>query len=628
MRVPPRPVRRPGTFAGARWWTDPGIAGALLALLLHASSLGHGFVRDDAQLIAGNAVLQGSGSLWTLLTRDYLASTGYVSGMWRPLPLLSFWVEGRLSGWNPWLFHGTSILLYAACVFVLARLLAQARIPRVAALLAVLWFAAMPAHLEAVAWISGRTDLLCGFFALLALWLDRRDRDAGRRWPGWGALAAFAAALLSKEAAAGWLAVLAAAEGVRSREHPGGIRAAAVWLVPYAALTAAWLLAHQAASGAGVLPAYVDDQLRARRMAAGWIMLPRYLSFLWPGFPHASDVPVPLPVGPGDPMVLAVAMATIAAFVGGVVLALRRFPVSVPVAILLVPVLPPIVLALVRGFVSSGERLMFLPSAGAAWLLAAALGSLWRRGATARRVGGALAAGLILASASETVRLQPSWASDERLFEAMTRRQPLDPAGWVGLGETLMQAGRATEAEAALDRAAELNPRLPSVHAARAELHYLGGNWDLVLADAGRALELDPRLSRPRLLRASTLVRLGRPGDAGPDLDWLLRERPGDLDVLGVEGQRRLAEGRPDQAVGPLQEVAAGRPGDPTVWSTLAQARASAGDLPGARMALERAVRLAPQAGVLWRRLASVCAALGDSGSARAALERSRPAAP
>nr|NIM60439.1 hypothetical protein [Acidobacteriota bacterium] len=32
-------------------------------------------------------------------------------------------------------------------------------------------FAAHPAHVESVAWISGRKDLLAGVFGFLALWL-------------------------------------------------------------------------------------------------------------------------------------------------------------------------------------------------------------------------------------------------------------------------------------------------------------------------------------------------------------------------------------------------------------------------------------------------------------------------
>ncbi|TMQ69146.1 MAG: hypothetical protein E6K81_15620 [Candidatus Eisenbacteria bacterium] len=77
-----------------------------------------------------------------------------------------------------------------------------------AAWLAALAFAAMPAHAECVAWISGRTDIFCALFGLAALWLDARARRAGRPWPGALAALALALALLSKESGVPLVGVL------------------------------------------------------------------------------------------------------------------------------------------------------------------------------------------------------------------------------------------------------------------------------------------------------------------------------------------------------------------------------------------------------------------------------------
>lgn len=612
-----------GSPWAARLLSPAGLA-AVAAMALYLPSLGHGFVRDDIPLIVGNALMRSPGGLGRLVAGDFLASAGFTSGLWRPLPLISFWIEGRLGRWEPALFHAASVLLYAGAALVTGLLLTQAGLPRNAARFGALWFAAMPAHLEAAAWISGRTDLMSGGFALLSLWLDRRARGDGRAWPGALALAAFTGALLSKESAAGWGVIILVAERARTRSIPTGRREVLRWVAPYAAITVAWLVAHTAASGPAALPGYVDEALRARRHAAGWVLLPQYLAFLWPWFPHSSDVALALPARPLDGAVLGGAFLTLLAGGTTLGLAIRRSRLAVPAAIILVPLVPSIAAAVSLGFASSGERLVFLASAGVAWVGAEGLALAWGRGAGARAPASALAVALVVGSAIETVRLQPMWASDERAFRGMTERQPGNPVGWVGLGETLTRAGRRDEAERALVRAAEIGPGLPATYAALAELHYRFGEWERVLPNAGRALELDSSLFQVRLLRASTWLRLGRPGEAAPDVERLLRERPRDPSVLILAGQRHMAEGRPEAAIAPFTAALEREAMDPSLWAALGYARAAVGDLPGARTALERSLEIEPRAPAVWRRLVAVCSALGDSVAARAASDRER----
>jgi hypothetical protein len=105
------------------------------------------------------------------------ACTAEVSGNWHPLTLLSLvvdqelslHVDHRTSGPKPWVFHLTNLLLHLANTVLCFRCLrvmtgAIGRSAVVAAL-----FALHPLHVEAVAWVSDRTDLLSTFFGLLAL---------------------------------------------------------------------------------------------------------------------------------------------------------------------------------------------------------------------------------------------------------------------------------------------------------------------------------------------------------------------------------------------------------------------------------------------------------------------------
>ncbi len=604
--------------------THPAVLPALAALAVHLPSVRFAFVRDDVPLIAENAIMRAPGALGRLLTGDFLASAGFTAGLWRPLVLLSFWIEGRLGGWAPTVFHASNVLRHTAVTVALGFLLAQAGVPRLAAVAGTLWFALMPAHLEVVAWILGRTDLMCAGFALLSLWLDRRARARGRTWPGVWALVAFTGALLSKEAAAGWVIVVAAAELARAGTAKLKAMELARWLAPYLAITVLWLVAHAMAAGSSGLPAYVDTALLARRQAAAFVMLPQYLAFLWPWYPHSSDVAVWLPASALAWPVVAGAAFTLSMIAAVVVLGARRSPLAVPAAIVLVPVLPSLTVALAKGYLTSGERMVYLPSAGAAWLVALALAWAARKGRAWRWSAIAAAAVLILGSGIETLRLQPTWADDAHVFQVMTARQPDNPAGWIGLADGLARSGRKPEAEAALARAASLAPRLPAVYLGRAQLHYQYEEWDAVIADANQALTLDAATHQARLLRASTLLRLRRTAEAAPDIQRLLRDRPDDPSALMLEGQRLMMARRPAEAVVPLEAAARWRSDDPGLWFALGNARAAAGDLVAARTALERTVSIAPRYFLGWMTLARLCAALGDTVAAEAALEQAR----
>jgi tetratricopeptide (TPR) repeat protein len=93
-----------------------------------------------------------------------------VVGNWHPLTMLSHMLDCQIYGLRPWGHHLTSVLLHAAnCVLlflVLTRMTGAVwRSACVAAL-----FAAHPAHVESVAWVAERKDVLSAFFYLLSIW--------------------------------------------------------------------------------------------------------------------------------------------------------------------------------------------------------------------------------------------------------------------------------------------------------------------------------------------------------------------------------------------------------------------------------------------------------------------------
>ena len=129
-----------------------------------------------------------------------------------------------------------------------------------AALAGALLFAVHPVHTEAVAWVSGRTDLLAAFFMLISViaWVKDRGAPAKRNWP-WrvAGVLSFALALLSKEVSFVLPAVLLAwdliipAPGARgAREEPWWGRNR-FWITGWGTACAAVVLLRVVVAGIG-----------------------------------------------------------------------------------------------------------------------------------------------------------------------------------------------------------------------------------------------------------------------------------------------------------------------------------------------------------------------------------------
>lgn len=628
----------PSTAHSAPWWRHPAWIVAAAALLLYLPVLGYGFVRDDHELVEDNPFLRRAGYLGRLLGSDYWASSGGESGLWRPLVLLSYWLDGRLGGWQAAWFHGVNALLHAIAaglvVLLAAQVVARATSPRgaaidrggpaadsggswIPALLAGLWFAAMPLHVESVAWISGRTDVMCALAFTVALWADRRARASGAAWPGALAVVAFAAALLAKEAALPLVLAFVVAERI---ERPDG-RLRWTWLLPYAAVAAAYVVAHfGVARGQGV-PSWIAVETLQRRHWTGWTMLAEDVAFFWPGFPHAAERLLALPSSPFAPQVIAGAAFTLAAFAVAGVLAWRRAPAAMPLAVFLLPLTPTIALAVARGYVAHAERLVYTSSVGAAWLLAMGL-TRADRSTTWRLPARAAAALLVVASAWVTWRVLPDWRDDASMYAAMVRAQPEHVEGRIGLASTMVERGRIAEAHAQLDAAERLESRHPALHVTRALAALRSEDWPAVLAAAQRARAADPARTDAALLEAQALVRLHRLDEADRALADLLARNPGLPQAEALLGELRLAQGRAAEAAELLRRAAGWTPGDAAVWMALGRAELESGQPGQAQAAFRRTVALAPGAYSAWLQLALVSHQIGDHSTRDAALER------
>jgi Flp pilus assembly protein TadD len=144
-----------------------GVALALITLGLYAPVLGDAFIEfdDNLYVTANPMVLQGltwHGLVWAL-------TTGHAP-YWHPLTWLSHMTDCSLYGLDPAGHHATNALFHAVntvLLFVFLRRMTGAvwRPAIVAAL-----FGWHPLHVESVAWVAERKDVLSTFFFLWTIW--------------------------------------------------------------------------------------------------------------------------------------------------------------------------------------------------------------------------------------------------------------------------------------------------------------------------------------------------------------------------------------------------------------------------------------------------------------------------
>jgi protein O-mannosyl-transferase len=175
----------------------------LLAVLLFASTLlvyaqvwGFGFVTvDDSLYVTGNPYVQAGitprGLIWSF--------TNFDDSNWIPLTWLSLMVDTDVYGVRPGGYHLTNVLLHAANAVLLFLVLARATRNRTRSAFVAALFALHPLHVESVAWVAERKDVLSTLFGLLSLLAYvRYATGAGRRSLA-ASLLFFVGSLLSKQ---------------------------------------------------------------------------------------------------------------------------------------------------------------------------------------------------------------------------------------------------------------------------------------------------------------------------------------------------------------------------------------------------------------------------------------------
>lgn len=166
-----------------------GAALLLAVLAAYVPAMSGEYIWTDTGNVSGRPELGSWNELWRIWT-------GHDTEQYFPLTYTSFWLERHVWGLRPLASHLVNLALHILNAFLFAQCLRRLRIP--GAWLAAAIFALHPVHVESVAWIVERKNVLSGAFFLFALLSYIRFEQEHRAQAYYRSLVFFVLALLSK----------------------------------------------------------------------------------------------------------------------------------------------------------------------------------------------------------------------------------------------------------------------------------------------------------------------------------------------------------------------------------------------------------------------------------------------
>ena len=422
------------------------LAGAVIVLAAigaYVNTFDGEWVWDDVSSVLLHQHVQDPGQFFQLFREDQHAFGRGQGNFYRPLVSASFMLDYAVTGGPspeeikasgkpplalpPLVFHFSNMVWHALAAVLLYLLLLRVGASIPVAAMAGMIFVSHPLHTEAVAYISGRADMMSAAFMFLGMILTLSPQTGGRRAAAWfGNLVCFAAALMSKESSLIYpllLGIVLVAAWLQQRQDEdipgkGGVLGrlvplvgAVVLLVVYIALRTTILrFADSGATAAAPLGQRLQQTGQAFAL---------YLQLLlWPAGLHMERTLDGIPgwLGPlGWVLLAGVVLAALAAFSS------RKYRITAGLAWFLVAWAP--ISGIFPLNAPMAEHWMYVPMAGFWWAVAEGLVAAFDRPRlrwAPLLLAGAACVVLVLLTAQRN----QDWHDNERLFVSTLKQNP------------------------------------------------------------------------------------------------------------------------------------------------------------------------------------------------------------
>jgi Flp pilus assembly protein TadD len=588
---------------------------AMVTLALFWQSMRHDFINyDDDDYVTSNVHVQNGLTLenvtWAFLNP--------VSANWHPVTMLSHMLDCEIFGLKPWGHHLTSLLLHTfntVLVFLLLHRMTGAlwRTALVAAL-----FAWHPLHVESVAWVAERKDVLSTFFGLLTLlcyvrFAQKRSiaksRDSRARMngltvePGQGhidyclALFFFALGLMSKAMLVTWPFIMLLLDywPLQRMAHEKWQAARILRLVrekiPFLALAAAASAVTLAVQKQGGAVMAVESFPLGERVENILMSYCRYLGkIFWP-----TDLAVFYP-HPGYWSMDVVLLATL--FLCGISALLFvdrwRHPFLLMGWLWFLGMLAPVIGLVQVGGQAMADRYTYLPSLGLFILTIWGVYELtrrWRYHDIALSVAGLTAIILCLGA---TWQQLGHWQDSETLFGHALAVTENNYVAHNNLGLALKIKGQTEEAIRQFQEAIRLTPGFAEAHNNLGIALGEQGQIDEAMSQFQEAVRLKPDNAEVHNNLGATLSEKGQTDQAMSQFQEALRLAPDNSDAHNNLGKALGTKGQTDDAIGQFREALRLTPGFAEAHNNLGIALGQQGQIDEAIRQFQEALHIMP----------------------------------
>jgi len=626
------------------------VALALGTLILFWPVMSHPFVAlDDNLYVTENPQVQ-TGMTWAGFQ---WAFTNFFASNWHPLTWLSHMLDYQWFGLKPAGHHLVNVLLHSANSVLLFLWLKRLTGARWRSAVVAALFAWHPLHVESVAWVAERKDVLSGLFWLLTLLaytcyaqslaskapaaLNEKALSAPasfnvRSFALYGlALFWFACGLMSKPMLVTLPCVLLMLDFWplgRMRAPLSGtwkLRRVLLEKIPFLALSAAACVLNMFAQKGGGATWSSDVLPLTIRLINALVSFLRYFSkTFWPSdlaviYPYDNHFPVFLILTAGLFLVIGSSVA---------MLRLRQNPYLFFGWFYFLGTLIPVIGIVQVGPQSMADRYMYLPSIGLFVIAVWGINDLLANRRQHQKIAALTAVGASCACCIITSQQLKYWTSDVALFghavavtsenytataylggaldrigrkdEALycftesVRITPYFPIAQWDLGMALLKRGRPAEASKHLAMAAKLTPHDPVIRCYYGQSLLLAGNYPLAEAQLTEVLRLKPDYAEAQNFLAISLANQGKTADALPHFAAAVRLAPANAEMRFNYGFALLENQQPAEAAAQFTEELRLAPNETKAHYRLAVARQLQGKLSEAVTHFQSALRLTP----------------------------------
>lgn len=476
------------------------IASALLVVVtlsLFWQATTHDFIEfDDQQYVTENHIVQKG------LTRNGLvwAFTSTYASNWHPLTWISHMVDYQLFGMEPSGHHLTNVILHSINVVILFLLLNRMTGAIWRSCFVAVLFAVHPLHVESVAWVAERKDVLSTLFWMISLYFYIGYAQFSDRSRYLAALTAFALGLMAKPMLVTLPCVmllldcwpLARLQSKRDLQpSTARFRHLIVEKVPFFILSAVSSAVTLYAQQKSIAHLHVLDF--PHRVGNALISYSSYIGkTLWP-HDLAIFYPLPLLYGHSFSILTVVACGLLILCITILcVKGIKGHPYLIVGWLWFLGTLTPVIGLIQVGGQVMADRYMYIPAIGLFIIVAWGISELADKHPGSRIFIIAATVTVLTALATVTNVQLGYWQNGIRLFEHTLNVTPPNYTAHAALGKTFLKQGEDSKALSHFNEALRLNPTLTNVHYSIGTIYNRQRNFDLAIQHYSKELLIQP----------------------------------------------------------------------------------------------------------------------------------------